>query len=101
VPYSLTFFSISCAFLECSPCGSSWNAENFNEKQIKRKTKNIFLISVLKINRRDNVTRFFVSVFFSKQLLLVPIGLPRNDFKLFLLSVEIFNISGALPEFYN
>jgi hypothetical protein len=36
-------------------------------------------------------------IFFFKQLLLVPVGKPRNDLYFFRIFAEIFDFSGALP----
>ncbi len=36
-------------------------------------------------------------VFFFKQLLLVPVDMPSNDFDFFRIFAEIFDFSGALP----
>jgi hypothetical protein len=46
---------------------------------------------------RDNVTRFLTSVFFIQQILLVPIGMPGDNFDFFQIFAEIFDSSGASP----
>jgi hypothetical protein len=44
----------------------------------KPETKNVLTLSL----QRDSVTRFFIPCFFFiKQLLLVPMGMPRNNFE--------------------
>jgi hypothetical protein len=39
---------------------------------------------------KGTVSRDFMSGFFIKQLLWVPIGMPRNDFKFIRIFVELF-----------
>jgi hypothetical protein len=41
-------------------------------------------------NKRNSVTRFFVSVFFLKQRLLVSLGRSRNNFEFFQIFMELF-----------
>ncbi len=56
----------------------------------RTRSKSVCVFSVHCYLDRRSVTRFFVSGFFIKQHLLVPIGMPRNDFEFFRIFVELF-----------
>jgi hypothetical protein len=42
------------------------------------------------VTKRDSPTRFFTPVFFTKRIIQVSIGMPKSDFKICRILVELF-----------